>query len=473
MKYLWHKNGFFMICALLMLAAVAPAQTVPTSTTHQFSLQQVVDYAGKHNMNIQTLLLDVKTQQQVNREVTANAYPQISGVLGTTYNAAIATQVIPDFISPATYGVLVNEGVKDGNGNTIQMPSSFSYLPAQFGTKFSANIGVSLQQILFDGQVFIGLQAREATIAFKEKNVEVAVESIKANLHKIYYQLIVANTQVELLDANITRLEKLQHDTKLIYDNGFAEKVDVDKVNVALTNLRTEKNKILNQISNGYYGLKLLMGMPVQDNLVLTDTLSFDQIKEGALELNNYNYSDRKEFQYLDLAQKLNEYNLRRYKLSKYPTVVLQGNYLKNAQRNQFNFLNRDKWFTISAISLNVSIPIFNGFSTDAKIEQVKLDIQKADLQREMLKQSIDNDVAVANNNFKSALLTLDAQKKNMDLAELVYNQTKKKYEVGTGSQTEITAAQTELKNAQTNYTSALYDAIIAKTDYLKATGKL
>ena len=60
-----------------------------------------------------------------------------------------------------------------------------------------------------------------------------------------------------------------------------------------------------------------------------------------------------------------------------------------------------------------------------------------------------------------------------MKLAETVFNQTQKKYEVGTGSNVEITAAQTDLQQAQTNYITALYDAITAKIDYLKATGKL
>ena len=60
-----------------------------------------------------------------------------------------------------------------------------------------------------------------------------------------------------------------------------------------------------------------------------------------------------------------------------------------------------------------------------------------------------------------------------MELAESVYQQTKKKYEIGTGSQTEINSAQTDLKAAQTNYITALYDAIIAKVDFMKATGKL
>jgi outer membrane protein TolC len=99
--------------------------------------------------------------------------------------------------------------------------------------------------------------------------------------------------------------------------------------------------------------------------------------------------------------------------------------------------------------------------------------MQQTDNQLAGLRQSIDNEVETARINFNSALATMDFQKRNMQLAENVYNQTKKKFEVGTGSNTEINAAQTDLVTAQTNYINALYSAIIARVDYLKATGKL
>jgi outer membrane protein TolC len=147
--------------------------------------------------------------------------------------------------------------------------------------------------------------------------------------------------------------------------------------------------------------------------------------------------------------------------------------YAKNAQRNKWNFLGKGDWFTISNISLNMSIPIFNGFYTRTKIQQTRIDLRKTENQIEALKLSIDMEVEMAKNNYRSAISSMDFQKKNMELAETVYNQTKKKYEVGTGSQTEINAAQVELKTAQTSYISALYDAVIARIDFLKATGKL
>jgi outer membrane protein TolC len=342
-----------------------------------------------------------------------------------------------------------------------------------FGLRYNATFGAQLNQLLFDGQVFVGLQARSTVMKFQQKNAEVTEEMVKTNIYKIYYQLVVSRRQTELLDANIERLEKLLRETRIIYENGFAEKLDVDKVSVSLTNLQTEKTKTLTQIDNGYLGLKMLMGMPLNEELVLTDTLDYNQVRDGILDAGAFNYAQRKEYQYADLGVRLSEYNLRRYKLSKYPTLSLNAYYNKNAQRPEFDFLRHGDWFDIAAVTLNVNIPIFTGFAQNARIQKARLELEQGVNERENLKLSIDHDIQVAKNNFRTSISTLDFQKKNMDLAEEVFHQTERKYAAGTGSQTEINTAQTELKNAQTNYITALYEAVIAKVDFLKATGKL
>ncbi len=450
------KHGRLFILAFLpvaMMAGRVAAQNPDTAriAKHEFSIRQAVDYARKNNVNVKNALLDVQLQQQTNREVTASAYPQINGSGSMTYNANLPVSLVPaEFFG--------------GQPGTFQ---KFA-----FGLRYNATAGIELNQLLFDGQVFVGLQARRTLIDFQNKKVEVTEEMIRANIYKIYYQLVVSHKQIELLDANIARVEKLLHDTKEIYKAGFAEQLDIDKVNVGLVNLQTERTKALTQIANGYLGLKMLMGMPVTDELVLTDTLNDEEIKAGALDAASFKYSDRKEYQYAELGVKLNEYNIRRYQLSKIPTVSLNAYYNKNAQRNKFDFFQGD-YFSVSAITLRVNVPIFNGFATNARIQKARLTLQQSINQQEALKLSIDNDVQTAKNNFSSAITSLDYQRRNMDLAEKVYQQTKKKYEMGTGSQTEINTAQTDLKAAQTNYITALYDAIIARVDFLEATGKL
>lgn len=437
-----------LLWLLLLLSFTATAQQ---KTINKFTVQQAVEYAKKNNTQVKNALLNIKVQEQINRGITAAAYPNITSSLGTTYFIDIPTSLIP----AEAFG-----GAKG------------QYIPVQFGTKYNTTASVQLQQLLFDGQVFVGLQARKASMDWKNKEVEVTEENIKTNIYKIYYQLVVAQSQIELIDANIQRLEKLHHDVNEIYKNGFAEKLDVDKVSVGLTNLKSEKEKVNNQIAMGYWGLKTLMGMPTKDSLVLIDKISDSDIKTLAI-TDSANYNDRKEFQYLQSIKTLNEYNIKRYKLSYLPTVAFVGSYQKQALRNKYTFFEKGDWYTTSYVGLNISVPIFQGFGRDAKLQQSKIELQQTDNNISNLKLNIDAEVEQAKLKYNSAIITIDNQKRNMQLAEKVYDQTKKKYEAGTGSNTEINAAQTELKSAQTNYISALYDAVVAKIDYLKAIGKL
>lgn len=468
-----RRVNLLLLCCLLAAGAIAQAPGDTAQAVHTMSAQQIVEYARRNNVQVKNALLDLQIQQQTNRQITSAAYPQLNGQLGTTYYPNIPVQVFPNFIAMATYGVLEQEGVRNGSGTPIKSPNDFGFVQAAFGTKWNATGAVSLSQILFDGQVFVGLQAREASIQYQQKNIEITEENIKVNVYKVYYQLVVSKTQMAQIDANITRAAKLLSDTKALHDNGFAEQLQVDRAHVQLANLETEKLKLQRTIDNGYTGLKFLVGMPVNDVLVLTDTLSDTEIRKGILEASEYQYSNRKEYQGLEIAKNLNAYNVKRYKYAYLPSVNLSSSYAKNAFRDKFNFFGSGNWYTAWNVGLNINIPIFDGFSRAANVRKAELELQKTNNQLENLKLSIDNDVVQARNRFKAAITTLDYQQKNMQLAEQVYNQTKKKYESGLASNTDITNTQTDLIGAQTNYVSALYDAVIAKIDFLKATGQL
>ena len=469
-----RKGNLLSFVLLALFVNPLLAQTpVRTPEAHAFTIQQCIEYAMKNNVQVKNALLDVSVQEQTNRYYTGMAYPQVSANLGSNYYPNVAVQSFPNFIAAGTYGVLVAEGVKDGNGNPIKSPADFGFINAAFGTKWNASAGVTLSQILFDGQVFVALQARQTSLDFSQKNVEITEESIRASIYKVYYQLVVSKTQISQIDANIERTEKLLHDAGELFKNGFAEKIDVDRATVQLANLKTEKQRVENVINNGYLGLKLLIGMPMEDMLSLTSEISEDKIKEGLLNEGVYEIKERKDYQYLELGKRLNEYNIRRYKLNAVPTASLSAGYTKNALRDQFNIFQKGDWFTSSYVGLNIRVPIFLGFSNDANIKKAEIELKKTENQIDNLKISIANEVTVASNNFNNAIKTLDFQKTNMLLAEQVYNQAKKKYEIGTGSNIEITNAQSDLRIAQANYINALYNAIIAKVDYVKAKGKL
>ncbi|MEO6583220.1 MAG: TolC family protein [Ferruginibacter sp.] len=441
-----YRKQVIFLGAVIMLMQVAVAQKV-----NQFSVKDAVDYAMANAVQVKNALLDVSVQKQLNKEITSAAFPQLNANGSFTNYLDIPTTLLPAEITGGPAG---------------------TYFPVTFGTKYNAAGGFDLSQLLFDGQVFVGLQARASSIRFVEKQAEVTKELIKINVQKVYYQLVVGKQQKNSIVANIERFEKLLSDTKEIYKNGFAEKLDVDKVSVQLNNLKTEDVKIQNRLDAGNAGLKFLLNMPQQDVLILTDSLSDEKLKENILDTAP-TYTNRKEYQLLEEALQLGRYNIKRYKLSYLPTVSAFYNYSKNAQRTKFDFFKGGPWFTTSLVGLRLNVPIFDGFAKRARLTHAKLEVQRTENNIAQLKNSIDRDVAQSQLNITSALLTLDNQRKNMQLAEQVYNTTKKKFEQGLGSNQEIYNAQAELKVAQTNYYSAVYDAIIARIDYLSATGKL
>jgi outer membrane protein TolC len=403
-------------------------------------------------VQVKNALLDLQIQQQKNKAITANALPTVAGNGTFTDYIDIPTTLVPaEFFGGA--------------------PGTFAAV--QFGTKYNANAGISLQQILFDGQVFVGLQARRTSIDYYQKKIEMTTETIKANIYKIYYQLVVSKTQMDQIDANIDLTKKLAHDNKVMNQNGFVEKLELDKSDVQLANLETEKIKLQNTIDNGYLGLKILIGMPVQDSLILTEPITDDQITSVSLDESVYRYEDRKDYQGLLLASKLGEYNIKRYKMSYLPTLSLMGNYSKAAQRTKFDLFGKGDWFTTSYFGLNLSVPIFSGFAKDANVKQAQIEQKQTLNMIDNMKLSIDNDVAKARNDYRTAIATIANQRKNMQLAESVYNQTKKKYDAGLTNSTDLTQTQTQMRLAQSNYINALYGGIIARVDYLTASGQL
>jgi outer membrane protein TolC len=466
-----NRLGKAILSSVVLLSAM---QSSIAQNKNEFSVKQAVDYGVKNAVQVKNALIDIKIQEQTNREITAAAFPQINGSVNTIHYFNVPVQSIPNFIAPATYSVLQKEGVKNGTGNTITMPNggNFGNLPLQFGTPWTSSAGLDFSQLLFDGQVFVGLQARSAAMELSKKYSEVTAEQIKANIYKVYYQLVVGKSQLASLEANIERFKKLLHDTKEIYKNGFAEKLDVDKLVVQLNNLTTEREKVINQLYVGNAGLKFLINMPQKEELVLTDSLTESELKSNIME-ESINYADRKEIQLLTLASKMNGYNVKRYNLSRIPTVAAFGSYSKNAQRNAFNFFDKGDWFTTSLIGLKVAVPIFDGFARRSKIAGAKFALDKTNNSLAQAKEMMDYEVIQARTKMKSAILTADVQKQNIQLAEDVFRITQKKYTEGLGSNQEIYNAQTELKVAQNNYYGALYDAISAKIDYLKAAGKL
>lgn len=457
------------IVAVLLLVGLAGPLRAQDSLSRAFTLQQCIDYALQHQSQVRAAEIDYQTTVARNKEVTGQALPQVSAQGQLQYLPKIPTQFIPDFISPAVYGVLIKEGVLPPS---TQIPAS-GLFPVAFGTKYSADGSISVNQTLFDGAVLVALQARKTVEELSRKSIQQSKRDVRETVSKAYYNLLITQKQMDLTNTNIARLDKLLHDTKAMYEQGFAEKLDVDRVQVQLNNLQTEKIKLINMLALSDQLLKFQMGMPLRELLTPADTLSTADLTGILADSVGFQYDNRIEYSLLQTQKKANLYNLKRYRMAYLPTVSAFMNYGKNAGRSQFDFFKDEPWFTTWIVGVTVNVPIFDGFQRKNRVAQANLAVEKNNIELQGLQQSIDLELEQSRTSLRNDIQNLSSQQGNMDLAESVYDAARKKYEAGVGSNTEVVNAESDLKQAQTNYFSALYDAIIAKIEYQKALGKL
>lgn len=441
---------------------------------YQITAKDAVDIAFKNVTSLKNAKLDYNIAEARNKEITGLALPQVTGSLQGNRYLSLPVIQFPDATESFIYEILRENQVKDGNGNTITKTVDPTVRNVSFLTPWNLTAGIAVNQLLFEPQVFVGLQARKELLTNSGLQVKVIEDSVRASVYKNYYAVLISQKQLVFVQESIKRLEKLASDQNEMFKNGFVERLDIDKTTVTLNNTRTTETQLRNAVIIGFAILKMNLGLPQADSLALKDSLTPDYIKENILD-DSFKYEDRNEVKLLNSAVKLQGYDVKRYKLSYYPTVAAFYNFQKNGQRRNDEGGNRNPWFwyNTNLVGLSVNVPIFDGFQKKYKIKQAQYTVDKIKNTLDQAIKGIDLERTIAKNTLANAILTMDAQESNMQLAERVYNTVKKKYEQGVGSSFEILQADTDFQQAQSNYFRSLYEAIIAKISYQKALGKL
>ena len=468
MRYI-TKNILIALFLLNLVQPDANAQQV-----YEITAKDAVDIAFKNVADLKNAKLDYKITEARNKEITGLALPQVTGSLQGTHYLSLPLIQFPDATESFIYQVLKDNDIRDGSGNPIIKTVDPTIRNVSFFTPWNITAGLAVNQLLFEPQVFVGLQARKELLTSSGLQIKVAEDKVRETVYKSYYAVLISQKQLIFVQESIKRLEKLASDQNEMFKNGFVERLDIDKTTVTLNNTKTTETQLRNAIIIGFAVLKMNLGLLQADTLVLKDSLTPDFIKENILD-DTFKYEDRNEVKLLNSAVKLQGFDVRRYKLSYYPTVAAFYNFQKNGQRRA-NEGGSDKpwfWYNTNLIGLSVNVPIFDGFQKKYKIKQSQFTLEKVQNTLDQTIKGIDLERTVAKNTLTNAILTMDAQESNMQLAERVYTTVKKKYEQGVGSSFEILQADTEFQQAQSNYFRAMYDAIIAKISYQKALGRL
>jgi outer membrane protein len=460
----------------LFLYDLATAQQV-----HKLSALEASKMASSQIIEVKNAMLDYKLQEAKNMEVTGSARPQISGSGQLTHYLKLPQIQFPNTTDFNIYNVLIQEGIlKDnGSGGAVKITQNNGAIGVNnlsFVAPWNAAASIQVNQLIFQPDVLIALQARKDALALAKENVLLAQEKSKEAAYKNYYGVLIARKQQTFLLDGITRLNKLISDQTQIYKNGFIEKLDIDKSTVSLNNLQSSVAQLNSAIAISEALLKQSLNLPQQDSIMLTDTLSEMILKENVLQDDTLNFNNRGEIRSLNAVAKLQGLDVKRNKMGNYPTVAAFANGGYNGQANpDFKAFTGKNWFWYSTIlvGLNVTVPIYDGGQRKQKIQTAKLNMEKTLNTITGVKNAISMEQQIAKNSLQSALTSFDIQQRNIDLATKVYNAVKKKYEQGLSSAQEILLAEGDIQTAQSNYFKALYDAIIAKVSYQKALGKL
>ena len=439
------------------LKAQGNTQATSAKDLENYTLEQCIEYAIQNRVEVKNAELDNQIAKAKVGEVRSIGLPQVNASLSLLDNYKVPVSFLPaQILNP-------------------QAPAG-EFVAVAFQTQYAGQSKIELQQLVFSGSYILGLKAASTYTELSAKQITQSKIEIAESVSKAYYSLLINRERLELLKQNYNRLDTVYMQTKALYENGFAEKIDADRLKVASNNIKMEIQNFERLIELSEILLKFQMGLQQEDKLTVSGSIEKLEINESDVLIAQTNPEQRIEFSLLQTQKDLNLLQIREYKARYLPTLAFFANYGANmgsAQAKDLVPFASDRWRANGALGISLTVPIFDSFEKHYLIQQEKLRLLKTENQMRDFSRVVDLQVAQSQTTLKNSIDKLTFQKENMDLAQEIFRVTKIKYEEGVGSNLEVVEAETAYKEAQTNYYSALYDAMIAKIDLQKAQGTL
>ena len=414
------------------------------------SLDNAIALAKKKNTQLLNASLDVEHAKTQVNEVLSKGLPQINGNADFNHTFEVPTQIIP--------------------GDFVGQPGT--NLAVQFGVPFNANASIGVSQLLFDGTFFLGVKASSEFVKISKLSKSATEIEVKEAVFKAYFMALIANQNLEQLKTSYKNMVQLQSETEAMYKAGFAEKLDVDRIILAVSNLDVTLTQVSNQTRLTQQLLLNTIGMDINQKIELTTPLP--STIENNISSSNFDPDNRIEIKLLNQQQLLNELDLKRYKVGYMPNLYGNFSYGSStfAVENQFSDLGND-WYGNGRYGIALQLPLFDGFYKKAKIDQVKIKIKQTENTKNQTLRGINLELNQAINTYDEAKKTLQLQEQNKQLAEAIYNTTSTKFKEGVGSSFEAVSADNEFTQAKINYLNALYEFNVAHINLKKAYGIL
>lgn len=514
-----------LLCVLILLLptiSTGQGQQVESNDSSEIilTIEEAVQIALINNYLLKNGLLDLEIANSQIRQAWGSVYPQVNASANYTRNlqtpnpfaGSDAGSLFESF--GAIDWLAFNEQARtDGDPNTD--PITFNeYLdrlsqgyrdagiapPGLDGTNPFAvenqiDMGISVSQAIYNGAAFAAIKGARQLRKVNEDQVDLDRQSVVQQVKQSFYTALLVKEQVDVLKSSIDRLRATVDDTRRSVEAGILSRYDRISAEVELVNLETNLIEAENQSKLAVKNLSLQLGIPTDRSVtlrgaleyepgVLTDFYDTDMAYEVALQ------------QRPDLSQTESLLDLLNVELdiarSAYmPTISAFANaaYIGQVPSNRvsisavegqdFTFTSTDRgffdnsyWNPAVAVGLRLNWSIFNGFQTKMRVQQSQIEIKKAENNIEFQRNAIYLEIEQAVQNVETALKRIQSQQRNIEQAELNYEFAKTRLNEGAGTALQERQASSLLDQSRLNYLSAVYDYLVAVSEYEKAIGK-
>ena len=449
------KKVFVLLTAVLMSAGMmaedhvlAAAKSVKTErgdvpASLSLNLEEAQNYAVQQNRSLKNASLAVQEAYAQRWQTIAAMLPQVDGSYSySNYCGYTATMSMPT-------------GLPEPNDTkTIDIN-----MPNVGAIGVTASIGIN-------GQGIVGALLNNIAIDMKKISLEKSESELRGNVLASYVSVLALQSITNLLDSSLLNIMELEQITQNAVNAGAAEQTSADQIRVRVNTMKNNINVQKRSIELATNSLKVLLDVPVETELVLTEDLATILSPERVITLLSENFAIENNLNY-QLLQKQVELAKRNVHMAGWaygPTVSLAYSYSNQNYYGEGGM----RMTPPNVIQATVRMPLWSSGKRAAGVVEKKIALEEA---KNTLSETTDNleiQYRQLCYNLTSTYETYLNEKDNIDVAQRVFASATNKYKYGASSNLELTNASNDLINAQSTYVQAILSLVNAQVELEK-----
>jgi outer membrane protein len=418
----------------------------------KLSIPEAQAYALQNNRTVQTSKIDINRADKLIWENLAQGLPQLN------VNANYLHQFVVPEISFGPF--LDKDALPDGILTKEDFVNAYKDSPPiPLGVMDNTTIDLTISQLVFNGQYFIGLKATKVVKQVSEKALVKSEDQIKESVAGTYYQILVLQENIRLLKESKKALDQTYGELEKMNQQGLNEETDVDQMNISRSNIQTLIISLELQKLISIKLLKYQLGLGFEKPLELTDSLPaiIEQGNTMYLSTPEFKLQNSVDYQMIGIQEQISELLLKLEKSKYLPSVAAFYRHQEQTNQPSFNFAVKD------VVGATLNFPIVTSGMRSAKVSQARYDLEKLRLNKLDAEQGLTMEFETAWNSYQTAFNNFTTNHESMALSKKVYDRTVIKYREGVSSSFELAQNQNQFLTAESNYYNSLLSLLIAK----------